>query len=444
MRKMPRFTFIGHALRGDGPFRPVVSYDTYGKPSSVGDSYLVAYPRESDIKFARRCEVAFYASPLYRVTSKFVSYISAKPVQREINPELLKVVYKDADGKGNNADVFWQDFMIEAKARGSMLLLVDMPSNLPDNLQTQLSERAAPFWTPIAPELLTDYEIADDGKFDFAEFGGTYKDAKGETTPCTWHFDRELWSCIDKEDRTVAEGLHPLGECPILIFTEAGDFPHYGPFSPVADLSKRLFNLDSELDEILRSQTFSLLTMQVPDGSTDEQRLEAAKVVGETIGASNLMMHSGSTPAFIAPADGPANVYLERINDLRGEIRDIGLEVATINQRESGIAMQMRFQSINSELGRFSIRMEGMEARVWELTGRWLGITEEPMIAWPRDFNIADPEQELDILQSMQASAMPLEVIIEQQKRVVMVQFNGLDAEDQEAMLSSLDNGRSA
>ena len=54
-----RFEFIGHALAGDGPFRPVVTYDGSGRAVNVGTSYLVRYPRESQEKFARRCELAF-------------------------------------------------------------------------------------------------------------------------------------------------------------------------------------------------------------------------------------------------------------------------------------------------------------------------------------------------------------------------------------------------
>jgi hypothetical protein len=42
-----RFEFIGHALAGDGPFRPVVTTDGNGRAINVGTSYLVKYPRES-------------------------------------------------------------------------------------------------------------------------------------------------------------------------------------------------------------------------------------------------------------------------------------------------------------------------------------------------------------------------------------------------------------
>jgi len=444
MTPTQRFNFIGHALRGDGPFAPVVNYDSYGKAASASETYLIKYPRESDEKFARRNDIAFYASPLAKVTSRFISHISSKPVQRDINNDLLKNIFEDADGKGNDMDVFWQSFMVDAKARGSMLLLVDMPKVLPENMQTQLSERASPYWTPILPESLTEWVLGDDGRFDSAAFNGSYKDEAGEEKPCTWYFDREVWACTDNDENVVDSDEHGLGECPLLIYTESGDFPSFGAFSPIADLSKRLYNLDSELDEILRSQTFSLLTMQVPPESADEQRLEAAKTAGETISTQNLMMHSGNTPAFIAPPDGPASIYQVRIKDMRGLINDIGLEVASPEQRESGIAMQMRFQAVNAELGRFSARMEGMERRAWEMSAKWLQMEEVPETAWPRDFNIANPEQELQILRDMQETAMSPEVIITQQKRVVAVQFAGMEMETQEDLVNSLDNQMSA
>ena len=225
----------------------------------------------------------------------------------------------------------------------------------------------------------------------------------------------------------------------MLIFTESGDFPSFGPFAAIADLSKRLFNLDSELDEILRAQTFSLLTMQVPDGSTDEQKIAAARTVGQTIGTSNLMVHSGSTPSFIAPDSGPATTYITRIDKLRDQINEIGLSVATINQQESGIAMQMRFAAINAELSRLSGRMEDFERRAWELSRRWLGMTTAPEVAWPRDFNLADVESELRVLSEMQGAAMPAEVIAQQSKRIASIQFAGLSQEQQDEIAKAID-----
>lgn len=435
----PRFTFIAHALRGDGPFRPVVSDYGDGNASLSGSSYLVRYPRESDVKYARRNEIAFYASPLALACSRFSGYISMMAATRELPNEQFTKIAEDVDGKGNAVDVFWSQFIIQAKARGSMLLLVDMPASLPRTQAEQISTRQLPFWTAIEPETIGEFEVGDDGKFEFVEFAGNFTKADGTRTDCTWRFDRTSWKASDKEKRVLADGSHPLGECPVLIFTEGGDFPHFGPFSAIADLSKRLFNADSELDEILRSQTFSLLTMQVPDESTDAQKLAAAQVAGQSIGTNNLMVHSGDTPAFIAPPDGPARVYLDRIARLEAKIDEVGLNVATVNAQESGIAMQMRFQAINGELSRFSLRMEDLERRAWDLSRKWLGMTQAPTVVWPRDFNLADVEQEMKILAEMTTSGMPAEVIAEQQKRIVTLQFPGLDEAGKDAMLTAID-----
>lgn len=434
----PRFRFIAHALRADGPFRPVVSDDGMGSASLSGLSYLVRYPRESDAKFARRNEVAFYASPLARACARFVGYMSTRPPVREMPNEVFQRVADDVDGKGNSVDVFMNQFAMDTKARGSMLLLVDMPAAMPISRAQQLQERKLPFWSAVRPEDVEDYALGDDGKFEFVEFGGTFTKPDGATVSCTWRFTRQGWSAKDKEGESLTEGAHHLGQCQVLICTEGGDFPHFGPFSAIADLAKRLFNVDSELDEILRSQTFSLLTMQVPDGSVESDKLSAARVAGETIGTHNLLVHTGSTPAFIAPEDGPARIYLDRIKGLKGEIDEVGLNVATVNQQESGIAMQMRFQAINGELSKFAGRMEDLERRAWDLSRLWLAMQEAPKVAWPRDFNLADVQTELAILRDMQATGMPAEAIAEQQKRVVALQFAGLDPERQQEVMDAI------
>lgn len=436
-----RFRFIAHALNGDGPFRPVVSRTGTGNVSFSGETYLVQYPRESVQKFARRNELAFFESPLAKATGRFVGYLTEKPPVRDLPHALYKAVAADADGKGNSLDVFWQGFMVEAKARGSMLLLVDMPEQIPPSLAGQLQQRVAPYLSQIVPELVTSYELGADGKFSFVEFSGTFSrqkaEGKAETVSGTWHFDRENWSFRERDDKIVAGGNHPLGECPVLIFSESGAFPYFGPFAPIADLSKRLFNLDSELDEILRAQTFSLLTMQVPEGSSNEQKLETAKLVGQTIGTDNLLVHSGQTPAFIAPPDGPARIYMDRIADINRRIDDLGLAVASPSQRESGISMQMRFHQINAAVSKFAERMEDLERRMWELCRRWLKMSTAPTTAWSRNFQIADIANEMGILADMQKTAMPTEVIAEQEKRIVGLQFAG--SEEQDRMNAAID-----
>ncbi len=433
---LSRFRFIAQAMRGDGPFRPVVVDDV--PPAQTA---LVRYPRESDARFARRNAVAWFASPLRRAVSRFVGHLSSRSPLRDFPHELFAAIADDADAQGNSLDVFWSDFATEAAARGSMLLLVDMPAAMPESLAAQVERRVVPYLAAIAPETVTEYQIGDDGRFDFVEFSGVYfPGPESDPIAVVWHYDRlGWWARETKNDSIVAGGDHPLGECPVLIFTESGAFPSFGRFSPIADVSRRLFNLQSERDEILRSQTFSLLTMQVPEESTDEQKMAAAAVVGQTIGTSNLMVHSGSTPAFIAPPDGPAATYTAVIAELRAEIAEIGLDVTGSASAESGVALQMRFHELNGALAAFAGRLEDLERRVWEISRRWLGMTSAPRVVWPRDFAIADVGKELEILDSMRVGAMPDEIVREQERRVVQVQFSGVDPDRLDAMVSAID-----
>lgn len=432
-----RYQFIAHALEADGPFRPIVSKDADGIPLSTGKSYLVRYPRESAEKYANRNEVAFYASPLSQACNRFIGYLATKAPQRKLPNQLYSAMADDIDGRGNAIDVFWRNFAINAKARGAMLLLVDMPRSMPGNLADQMAQRVAPYWTAIAPELVTDFELGEDGKFNFVEFSGTFSE-DGKTTKCTWRFDRQSWLAIDVEKKILGEGPIPIGECPVIIFTESGQFPSYGSFSAIADLSKRLFNMESELDEILRNQTFSILALQVPDNATETAKISAAQTAGETISTSNLLMYTGSAPSFVAPSNGPADAYQARIASLREQVNEIGLNVATVNAQESGIAMQMRFAQINGELARFSAGMEDLERRAWYLSQQWLGLQAEAEVSWPRDFNLADIVAELQILAEMRANNMPAEAIAEQEKRIVNLQFASLPEEDKAQIVAAI------
>jgi hypothetical protein len=443
-----RFRFVGHALAGDGPFRPVVTRDaTTGQPYSSGPSYLDRYPRETDEKYASRNGVAFYASPLAQAASRFVGYVSTKPAVRKFPHALYEGMEKDIDGKGNSLGVFFQQFLANAKSRGSLCMLVDMdaiPQDVVPNQAAQIAGRVAPYWSIILPELITDYELGDDGKFTFAEFSGTFKHPTGKREACTWRFDRSGWmatadAAAGKSKVVLSEGTHNLGECPIIIWTEGGDFPHFGPFAAIADLARRLFNAESELDEIIRSVTFPMLTMNVEAGTTEAQKLTMAATAGQTIGSGNLLVHSGTTPSYIAPPNGPAEICIKRIDMLRAQINEIGLSVATINEQESGIAMQMRFQAINAELVRAAERTEDFERRAWALSAKWLGMNTAPETEWSRDYNMADIEREMQILADMQAAAMPQEIIRAQQERIVKIQFGNLEQAEVEDLISALD-----
>lgn len=424
-----RFRFIRDALNGEGGFRPAVARNAKNEPTVSSTNYLVPHPRESAEKYARRCEVAWYQNHLAPACVRFAGYLATRPPMRDFDGfAVFEQMADDIDGRGNSLGVFMADFIVQAKARGSMLLLVDLPA--------ADEPRTVPYWRAIPPEDVTDFQLGEDGRFDFVEFSGTYETG-GKQISVTYHYDREKWEVRkgSGNGELLDASPHGLGECPVIPFTESGAFPCFGSFTQIADMSRRLFNMQSELDELLRSQTFSLLTFQRPPEDTSFD----VSGIAETISTHNMLVHAGDTPQFIAPPDGPAEIYLKVIAAMEARINDAALTVEASESQESGLALQMRFQALNSALAHFAAQLEDFERRAWALSARHMGISTPPDIEWQRNYALADIATELEILQQLQASGAPDEVVNAQMSRVVGLQFAGADIDEMTEMQEAIE-----
>lgn len=399
-----RFQFIADSLNGSGPF--------------ADGSALVQYPRESADKFARRKATAWYANALRPAVSRFVGYLMKKPVQRELPNPALKQFAEECTWQGDALSSFWAGFMIEAKARGSMLLLVDMPGGASSSGQ---EPRRFPYLVAIEPERVKSYVLNEYGQLRRVVINDSVQDASGNAQSVERTYTETGWSFTGGVN---ASGTHDLGVCPVLIFTESGLFPCIGDFAGIADLSKRLYNLRSELDEILRAQTFSLLTYKVP---SDRFPLDMGPIA-QTIGTDNLLQTFPDGAAFIAPPDGPATVYLQVIAQVDALIREIALTADDHTQRqgESGVALQLRFQALNGALVLFARRMEDFERKVWDLVSLWLGIQNTAQISWGKDFSLADLKVELEIAQNMAALNAPPVYQREKLKQLIALDLSTL------------------
>lgn len=436
-----RFQFLAEALHGAGGFAPRVHYKTdaegLSKPGAVsGECYLVPYPRETADKFAARAAVAVYENHLRSACDRFVGYISRRQPQREgLQNPLLAALADDADWSGNDLGVFWQGFMVEAKARGSMLLLIEQPAEQASTLADALERRLVPYLAALAPERVIDYALTDRGRFAWISFHATHD---GE--PAERYYDAQAWR-VTVRGKVVAQGRHSFGECPVLAFTEKGAFPCVGTFAQIADLSRRHYNARSELDEILRSQTFSLLAYQVPPEALAQFTAAEAAKVAASVGTHNMLIYTGEAPRFIAPSDGPAATYLAVLDNLSESIRRVGFAIdePKYAASESGVALTIRFQALNGALGSFAKRMQDLEDRMWAAVGRSLGLSQVPSSAWATDYSLADLERELALLSAMRDTGFPESALATQRKRIAAEQFDNLGDDELAQLLADID-----
>lgn len=406
-----RFYFIADALNGTGGFQ-----NTIFNNDSITNSYLIRYPREGDDKYLKRKNIAWYIKDLRAACTRFVGYLAKKLPHRELPNPLFKEFADNCDGKGNSLDNFFSSFSIDAKARGSMLLLVDKNAN-GDGL---------PYLAAIPPEDVLEYKIQQNGVLSSI----LIQDGDNQRG-----WDEKSW-WVKTLNGTIA-GDHNLGKCPVLTFAE-NEFPHEGEFSQIADISRRLFNLYSELDEILRSQTFSILTYQIPPDQLLTTQIEG---LSSQLGTHNILIHSGDTPVFIAPPDGPANVYLETIKQMEAKIRQIGHVIETTNViNESGIALTIRFQQLNAALSLWANRMNNLERKMWDLVALWQGMQNTTTVVWEKDYAITDLTTELNTLAAMQASGFSNQALASKRKQILQLVLGNLPIEELNGLMLEEDS----
>ena len=456
-----RFSFLAEAFDGVGGFAPRVLWEhqlvyttdqqghqistTRRVPKLSAPCHLVPYPRESVEKFAARAAVGTYENHLREACERFIGFLGRRhPLRNGTDSPLVGLLLDNADMRGTPLSQFLVAFALQAKARGSMLLLIDMPGepdgDSPASLMEQMERRAVPYLRMMSPEFCVDYDIDDEtGLFTSITFR-VVEEVDGKDQDCERTWTETGWA-LRLGDRTVAQGSHPFGQCPVLAFTESGEpYPCIGKYAQIADLSKRIYNAASELDEILRSQTFSLLTLQI----TPEQRaLFDPQTTAATIGTHSMLIHEGATPAFISPDAGPAQTYITRIEGLQQSIDRISMAGSTDRgtQRgvESGVARRIRFEQLNADLASFAHKIQALEQSMWALFHRALGTVNRVVVEWPSDFNLVDTSAELDILQLLQATGFPPAVLSAKMKQIVNSEFDALDDTERAPLLSAID-----
>jgi len=371
--------------------------DAYkGENGFLDGGYLDKYPRESEEKFIERKSIAYYENLFVPKINRYIGYIFKSTPTRTSKNQLIKEIFDNVDNQGNSADIFFSNFAKNAKVKGVNLLLIDAPKELGLNLKEQLQNRLLPYFVEIEPERIAKYKLDKFNKFEFIAFYDTIDKStlfKNETSNIIRYFDKNKWIIYDEDYKILEKGEHNLGVCPVLIFSETGKFLDIGEFTQIAFLAKRHYNLLSELDEILRGETFPILTLNADNPSDVELKIASDNAIVYQTGMNK--------PEFIAPPSAPAEIYLQKIKNLETKIDKIAYDISTNESNESGIALDLKFQGLNSSLSNFSLRLEDLERRAFDVVCRYLNINNDININYAKNFAIIDTNKEIGILSEM-------------------------------------------
>lgn len=397
---------------------------------------LDKYPRELDVFYQARAERTYYFNLFSAVIDAYVSEVykkdpvrepgdvdeqpslldgadlpegvGAQETQVELSPA-MNDFQENATGGGQSLTRFVREQATFALATERAYVMVDVARN------------GMPYVHAVHPDNLLDFAKDEDGSFlwaliaeKYVEESDPFADRTEETRFRLW--TPVEWTLYDENAAVVDTGRNDAGRVPLVeIPGEEVSLPVYD----IALLVKRIYNLGSQLDEILVNQTFSQMYVQ-SDGVENRAGEEVVSEAGDTraldytVGTGTVLdvpMEAKMAPGFIAPSDGPANTHILERDKLEAAVfRMAGLERRDPDAiaPQSGVAKAYDFRETNSRLVSLAQLAERTEEAIFSLVNAY-GVAGEVNVSYSKDFNVENFVELLDSHIKIQDAALPVE-----------------------------------
>ena len=383
-------------------------YDSYtGGGGYLDGTYLIAHPREEADKLYNRRMLSYYSNFVKPIVDSLTNPIFRKETVRDWDEKnsMLGEFMNDVDRFGNTMNSFMKQCCRMAKLYGSVFVFVDNDRTVELGQRTAIEKRQYPYLYIIKPENVINYKCSNDGVIQEIEFkcGATYSKSfsgyKVMVDTDTWKWTPESWK-VTRSNGVVEQGENSLGFVPIVpVFGtehDSGDLMPISPLISIARTNLTIYNLSSELRELLRNQAFSVLCYPITDEVPIDKALSSIKV-----GTNDMLLYDGNVgarPFFIAPEASQAQLLQSEINRLIEDIyRQANLtSVTAVATKNSGVAKQWDFENTNQVLADTAENLEIAEKLIIKYWSAYFNEEIDYKVIYPRDFGIVDIASELD------------------------------------------------
>lgn len=404
--------------------------DAYNGSGGFKDgSYLVSHPRETPEKHNARKELAYYLNYVAPVVNSHVNPVFRKEPEREWkeNP-LFSAFVDDVDTLGTSINRFMKRAGLIAKLHAVSFIVIDNVLDQPGNMADVIKQRALPYAYVVKPSQVKDYKTNKAGKLIELSYTVNSDGTATNQATETWTWTTKQWTC-QYANGEKKQGEHKLGRLPIVPFYarpyEPGNVLPQSEFFNIAKTNKRLYNLCSEIDELIRNQAFNILTYPADESQTPDDVKEI------TVGTENVMSYNGALsgkPEFIAPSAEPLQQLRDERKDLIVEIYRMAelSHVTGVETKNSGVAKQWDFENTNQVLSDFALNAEEAEREVAKVFELWTNTTVDYYCKYSDDFGIVDVAAALDEVGKALDLNIGGQFNVEAKKKAVAVYLNDL------------------
>jgi hypothetical protein len=431
-----------------------LAYVREGTGGFLDGTNLVAHPREWEDhqqdnpvkptkKLKARRNLACYENIASTIIDAKKSTLFREAPSRRVGPDAeaqraggfpIQDWWEDVDGSDASMDDFLQRAWDAAGTFGHVVLYFDRPAGAAG---ATAADAVMPFVRIYTPLDVLDWIVDDRGiitKIKFQEIAPreNFTD-QGNFLYRVRIVDETSWALYDQKTGTfISKGEHQLGCLPIVfLFAQRRPLNRYIGQSVLGDpgLYYDVYNLTSEVRELLRNQTFSWLN--VPLGSGDQAiSVETAKdMLGTAVGTSNVLF-SGLQAQMLTADSSNVTVYQEEIaRRLRTIYRLAGIQwEADSKDAEAKGSLALKREDMNTRLAAYADELEKAEyalaclfyrSRFGADRGDDKLEADQVYIRYPDTFDVTPFESLLEQAQAALSLGMPTEFLKELRKTLV-------------------------
>jgi len=391
-----------------------------------------------------------------------LSYINKATVNRDKIPSSVESWLDNVDGKDTAWDTLKREVIVpRAAALGWCPILFDLSGSADE--QTSIARRRemgiAPRCIPLYPLNILDWIVDENGTLSAVKIRTDHmvrSDLLGapvtEERYSLWYPDR-----VDKYVVTIVQGKEPsvspvvvsqhsYGGVPLVVFrakpTPDDRVRGVSAISNSAIAARRLFNLESEMDDHIRGQVFATLGVPVADTT-----VAIGELVGGTGSVIKVPMESRHGLHYVAPPASCAETIEKRMEVTVREIyrtEQVEHTKPTGTTASSGVARAYEFEQTNRRLGSMSMTLARAEQDALRLVGKLLGAEEAENItvSAPTDFSVEDLASEIESMLGAMGLKLGPTAETEMKRRLVNRILPNLPQATQEAISAELEEMR--
>ena len=367
--KAKEWTLLLDAIDGEGGF-------------SNGD-YLWKFPREIDTEWLNRKAQARYHNYADTIAGFYVRKVLGS-VQRQTKNADLEAWWADVDGGGTGIDDFLTRALLKALTAGHVGILVDKTTDTPTG-PARADERARVLLAPYLPTHILDWRMTSGDTIasvklrEWAPESGLLEPPKeGDDAYQMLLWDADEWVRVPREG-AITRAPHGLGQVPLVVLAPlpSGRWPLVGRgVMGNGSLLRALYNRQSEEDDVLRNQAFSVFVVSVPTDVTDMEQVK--RDMGTEIGTTRALFVRGSGDYATPDMGVPAEIRTNQQHLIRELYRIAHVPYDNDSKDiESGESKKADWEEISGVLRGVAEEMHRVEMQLARLWCAWQSATPD-------------------------------------------------------------------